>query len=53
MGVFGVVSGMGLLLLILQALECVGNVCLVAESAKHTFFCVVVHNLRSVHVLDG
>ena len=37
-GVVGVVSGMGLLLLILQALGCVGDVCLVVESAKRTFF---------------
>ena len=39
-GVVGVVSGMGLLLLILQALGCVGEVWLVVESAKCTFFFV-------------
>ena len=37
-GVFGVVSGMCLLLLILQALGCVGDVWLVVGSAKRTFF---------------
>ena len=36
--VVGVVSGMGLLLLILQALGCVGDVWLVVGSAKRTFF---------------
>ena len=36
-GVVGVVSGMGLLLLILQALGCVGDVWLAVESAKRTF----------------
>ena len=54
-GVVGVVSGMGLLhllLLILQALGCVGDVWLVVELAKWTFFCVMVHNLRAVHLLD-
>ena len=37
-GVVGVVSGIGLLRLILQALGCIGDVWLVVESAKRTFF---------------
>ena len=37
-GVVGVVSGMGLLLLILQALGCIEDVWVVVESAKRTFF---------------
>ena len=51
-GVVGVVSGIGLLLLILQALGCVGDVWLVVEVAKCTSVCVVVQNLRAIHLLD-
>ena len=53
-GIVGVVSGMGLLLLIIQALRCVGDVWarqwLSQQNAR--FFSVVVHNLRAVHLLD-